>query len=60
LPPKLNANQINIVHQEGNEIRLKACSGVPIGSSFILRMSGSDAVHGDFKAELEVGIGGVL
>ena len=60
LPQELNAGQISIASQEGNTIKLKASPLANIGSSFILRMSINDAAYGNFKAELEVAIGGIL
>jgi len=60
LPPELNGGQISVVSQEGNAIKLKASPLTNIGSSFILRISVSDVAYGNFKAELEVAIGGIL
>jgi hypothetical protein len=60
LPPELNAGQISVVSQDGNAVKIKASPLANIGSSFILRMSINNAVYGNFKAELEVAIGGIL
>ena len=60
LPHELGQNQILISFKEGNEIRLQATREAPIDSSFVLRMRGSHAVYGDFKAELEIGVGGII
>ena len=49
-----------ISFKEANEIRLQATREAPIDSTFVLRMRGSHAVYGDFKAELEIGVGGVI
>lgn len=59
LPPELQ-NQIVISYKEGNEIRLQASRQAPICSVFLLRMSGSHTTYGNFKAELEINIGGIL
>ena len=60
LPPELNADQLIVQSQESNVIRLKASPSAIIGSNFILRMDTSDSVYGNFKAEIEVAIGGIL
>ena len=60
LPPELDQNQISISFKAGNEIRLLASRQAPIGSTFVLRMSGNHAIYGNFKAELDVGVGGII
>ena len=60
LPEDLVLNKIDILFKEGSEIRLRATPSAPVGGSFILRMTASDAVYGNFGAELEINVGGIL
>ena len=60
LPSELDPQQIKIVSQDGNQIKLSAAADTKIGSRFILRMSVEDAVYGSFNSELTISIGGII
>jgi hypothetical protein len=60
LPPELDSNQVIIVSQINNEIKLQVNAKAEVGTEFILRMSGNDLIYGGFESELVIEVGGLF